>query len=78
MIRCWRRGRRMAARMLLCRTVKSGGHKAAERMLFQPSPEPFLGVEFSSVGGEAIHAQAVAMNRQGDASDGGWAGDSGT
>jgi hypothetical protein len=31
-------------------------------MLFQPSPEPFVGVEFRSVGGKAIYAKMAAMS----------------
>lgn len=45
--------------------VEVGRAQAAQRVLFQPCPEPFIGVEFRGVGREAKHAQAGAVNRQG-------------
>jgi hypothetical protein len=51
----------------LGRNGQVGWAQAAERMLFQPCPEPFVGVEFRSVGGEAIYPKTVALNSQGGA-----------
>ncbi len=39
----------------------------AQGVLFQPSPQPFVRVEFGGVGGQAIHAQAIAVLGQGGA-----------
>src|SRR5882672_9626630 len=36
-------------------------------VLFQPSPQPFVGVEFGGVGRQAIHAQTRAVLGQGGA-----------
>ncbi len=45
--------------------VEVGWAQATQRMLFQPRPEPFIGVEFRGVGRETKHAQAGAIHRQG-------------
>jgi hypothetical protein len=42
-----------------------GRAQAAQRVLFQPRPEPFIGVQFRGLGREAKHAQAGAVHRQG-------------
>lgn len=49
----------------LAKDPQVGRAQAAEGMLLQPGPEPFVGVELGSVGGEAIHAQTVAVDGQG-------------
>jgi hypothetical protein len=42
-----------------------GWAQSTEGMLLQPGPEPFVGVELGSVGGETIHAKTAAVDGQG-------------
>lgn len=63
-------GLRMAAQAAddeadsLLQHVEIGRAESAQGMLFQPGPEPLIGIESRSMSGQAIHPQALAIVTQ--------------
>ncbi len=57
----WRRSQRMAARILFCNTLRSGGHKPRRTCCFSQAQSLSSGVQLRGVGGEAKHTKAGAV-----------------